>query len=219
MDLLAPIDQYCERTSHGMLAEPLNLFTNLSFIIAGLLILKSVRKSKDLQMRPGCLMLGWLIVSIGIGSALFHSFATFWSMWADILPITSFVLVYLWLVLRHQAKLGVPAIMGVFIGFFTLSFLCARLADPKVANGGEAYFGTWIALFGITCFHWGQRQKQAFYAAGAATLIFGFSLFFRTIDERVCVFWPSGTHLFWHVLNGFVLYGVTKAYMTAPGRS
>lgn len=218
MNFFEPIDQYCERAGHGLLEEPLNLFTNLSFIIAGLLILKSIKKFKAEDLKPGSLLLGRLIIAIGLGSALFHSFANFWSMWADILPIGIFVLAYLWLFLRHVANLGVQPSLLFFIGFFTLSFFCTQLADPTAANGGEAYFGTWIALFGIACFYAGRGQTQAFYAVGSAALIFSVSLFFRTIDQRICASWPMGTHLMWHVLNGVVLFLVTRAYVTAPGR-
>lgn len=219
MDLFEPIDQYCERTAPGLLEEPLNLFTNLSFVIAGLLILKSLKKIKPEDIKPGSLLLGRLIIVIGCGSALFHSFANFWSMWADVVPIGIFVLAYLWLFLRHDARLGVNSSLLVFGGFFTLSFFCTQLADGIAANGGEAYFGTWITLFGIACFYAGRRQAHEFYAVGSAALIFSAALFFRTIDMRICSTWPVGTHLMWHVLNGVVLFLVTRAYAKAPGRS
>ena len=219
MDLFEPIDQYCERTGEGLLGEPLNLFTNLSFVIAGLLILKSLKNIKAQDLKPGSFLLPQLIILIGFGSGLFHSFANFWSMWADIIPIGIFVLVYLWLFLRHDAGLRTPSALLIFVGFFILSFFCTRLADSSAANGGEAYFGTWIALFGITCFYGGRREANKFYRVGTAALIFSASLFFRTVDMRVCQVLPLGTHLMWHILNGMVLFLVTQAYVKAPGRS
>jgi hypothetical protein len=140
-------------------------------------------------------------------------------MWADVVPIGIFVLVYLWLFLRHDAGLSVNSSLLVFGGFFTLSFFCTQLADRIAANGGEAYFGTWITLFGIACFYAGRRQAHEFYAVGSAALIFSAALFFRTIDIRICSTWPVGTHLMWHILNALVLFLVTRAYAKAPGRS
>jgi hypothetical protein len=219
LNLLTPIDQYCERTELGILAEPLNLFTNLSFLIAGFLILKVIKKIKPQEIKPGSKLMAYLIIAIGIGSALFHMFANFLSMWADILPIALFVLVYLWFFLRYEAHVKLLAVIGVFLVFFGLSYACVQLADTTKANGGEAYFGTWIAVFGMACFYWGKRQTREFFSVGSATVIFSLSLFFRTIDMKFCTTWPFGTHLMWHLLNGIVLFMMTKAYVNAPGRS
>lgn len=217
IDPFAPIDQYCERTAEGLLAEPLNLVTNLSFIIAGLSILKFLKNNPHIRQRPGSLLLPILMISIGVGSALFHSLANLWSMWADIIPISIFVLTYLWLFLRYEANVSPFASISFFVGFFILSFFCSKLADNHAANGGEAYFGTWITLFGISCYYGGRGDRRKFLAVGAAALMFSLSLFFRTIDMRLCQQWSSGTHLLWHVFNGVVLFLVTKAYLEYTG--
>lgn len=219
MDPTAPIDQYCERLKPGLFEEPLNLFTNLSFIIAGLLILKLVKKNAPTLRREGSRSLPILIIIIGVGSALFHSAANVWSRWADVIPIAVFVIYYLWLFLRHEVALGWGSITTFFLGFLALSVACANLSNPQVANGGQWYFGTWISLFGISCFYGGRGQRLQFFAVICATLLFSAALLFRTIDLRVCDVWPIGTHLFWHVFNGIALYLVTMAYLTAPGRS
>jgi hypothetical protein len=217
IDPFAPIDQYCERTAQGLLGEPLNLVTNLSFIIAGLSILKFVKKNPHIQQRPGSQLLPVLMITIGLGSALFHSLANLWSMWADIIPIGVFVLTYLWLFLRHEAKVSPLASIMLFVSFFLLSFVCSKLADGQAANGGEAYFGTWITLFGISCYYGGRGDPRKFLVVGSAALTFSLSLFFRTVDMRLCDQWSMGTHLLWHVFNGVVLFLVTKAYLENTG--
>ena len=217
IDPFAPIDQYCERTAQGLLAEPLNLVTNLSFIIAGLSILKFVKNNPHIRQRPGSLLLPSLMITIGLGSALFHSLANLWSMWADVIPISIFVLTYLWLFLRYEAKVSPLASMSLFVGFFLLSVVCSKLADSQASNGGQAYFGTWIALFGISCYYGGRGDTRKFLAVGSAALTFSLSLFFRTVDMRLCEQWSMGTHLVWHVFNGVVLFLVTKAYLENTG--
>jgi len=217
LDPFAPIDQYCERTAQGLLAEPMNLVTNLSFIIAGLSILKFVRNNPHIQQRPGSQLLPSLMITIGLGSALFHSLANLWSMWADIIPIGVFVLTYLWLFLRYEAKVSLFTSIILFVCFFLLSFVCSKLADGQAANGGEAYFGTWITLFGISCYYGGRGDPRKFLAVGSAALTFSLSLFFRTVDMRLCDQWSMGTHLLWHVFNGVVLFLVTKAYLENTG--
>jgi hypothetical protein len=157
------------------------------------------------------------MITIGLGSALFHSLANLWSMWADIIPIGVFVLTYLWLFLRHEAKVSPLASIMLFVSFFLLSFVCSKLADGQAANGGEAYFGTWITLFGISCYYGGRGDPRKFLVVGSAALTFSLSLFFRTVDMRLCDQWSMGTHLLWHVFNGVVLFLVTKAYLENTG--
>jgi hypothetical protein len=68
------IDVYCERIGPGLLAEPLNAVTNASFLIAAwaawLLASRLGRLSPEVW---GLLALS---VAVGIGSGIWHSFAT-----------------------------------------------------------------------------------------------------------------------------------------------
>jgi len=219
MDLWQPIDQYCERTDASLLSEPLNLFSNTGFILAGLIIIKSLKSSPEKTQPPGAWFLASMILIIGFGSGLFHSFANTWSMWADVLPIAIFVFAYLWLFLRqrtHQFRAGA---LVTLTGFLVLSFFVAKLADHQTSNGSESYFGTWIALFGISCFYAGRGEPTNQRRMLLATLLFSLSILFRTMDEAFCYRWPLGTHVFWHLLNSLVLYLVTKAYISTQGRS
>ena len=65
---LQNIDIYCERTSTLLLAEPINLFSNLFFVIVGILLSRRKTDNKILKR------LAYMFVVIGIGSGLFHSF-------------------------------------------------------------------------------------------------------------------------------------------------
>src|SRR5437868_3754651 len=96
-----PVDNYCERTDASFGAEPLNALTNAAFLIAAcaawrlyLQYSHSLRANRN-QIRA-------LIVTIaivGLGSFLFHTIATRWAEWGDVLPILLFMLLYLWLLL------------------------------------------------------------------------------------------------------------------------
>ena len=84
MSLSAPIDIYCERLGPGLLAEPLNLFSNLSFLIAAILATRIYLRERATR---GRLLIVVGLYAIAIGSALFHSFATGWAQLADVIPI------------------------------------------------------------------------------------------------------------------------------------
>lgn len=217
---------YCERgLDPGFWAEPLNAVTNVAFLIAaaaGLMAWQMNRHDLRGNARPAAveLALALLVFVIGIGSFLFHTFATPWAAVADVAPIGLFMIAYLGYALR------------VFVGagwLVTLAALALFLAGMGFAdgvtcggrpclNGSMAYLpalavlvliGGWLAV---------KRHPAArLILAGAA--LFAVSLTFRSLDRTLC---PStalfgrgvwGTHFLWHVCNATLLYLLLRAAM------
>ena len=116
--------------SSAFWAEPINAVTNLAFIIAAILVVMAWRKST--KKSRAVLFLGLWIGVIGVGSFLFHTFATAWSAAADSIPILIFILAYLYLAVRHY--LGAPVWAGVLV---TVAFIPASFAVVPV------FFATW----------------------------------------------------------------------------
>ena len=92
MDWTRTIDAYCERTDASLWSEPVNAVTNLAFIVAALIMW---RRSFGIGR-----VLAALLFLIGVGSGLFHTFATAWAATADTVPIIAFALVYIYLANR-----------------------------------------------------------------------------------------------------------------------
>ena len=88
MDWTQQVDGYCERLDPGLWAEPLNAVTNLAFLIAAFAAWRLVRHDG----LPLAKLLVLILTLIGIGSGLFHTFATIWASLADTLPILAFIL-------------------------------------------------------------------------------------------------------------------------------
>src|SRR5690606_14179232 len=109
------IDNYCERTGPELWSEPLNAITNLAFIIAGLWGLSRARATGAGRTAE---VLCWWVVAIGIGSALFHTFANELTKWADILPIAIFTLAYTLYNLRRFLGFGWGAALAIFVAFY-----------------------------------------------------------------------------------------------------
>jgi Ceramidase len=212
-DLFEHVDQYCERTTSSLLSEPLNFISNLSFFVAGVLLWRQVQGMREADRPAGHKTLIFLIFSISVGSALFHSIAARWAMAADVAPIALFLVAFLFYFLRNVVKVRpLGALTGIFL-FLVMSLFVAKLSNKDVSNGSEFYFGTWIALFGIFCYFSNSGvspSKSSIYKALAA---FTLSLGFRTIDEKYCDLVPFGTHFLWHVFNGFTIFFVTKSYL------
>ena len=106
MDWAEAVDGYCERLGPGLWAEPWNAVTNLAFVLVGLWMWR-----RSAGIGPARVLSAVLVV-IGIGSGLFHTFAQTWAGVADVAPILVFVLLYVWYANRHYWRLG-PVWSGV----------------------------------------------------------------------------------------------------------
>ncbi|MCB0357900.1 MAG: ceramidase domain-containing protein, partial [Bdellovibrionales bacterium] len=83
--LFTHIDIYCERTNNQFWAEPVNACTNIFFVMVGVYLLITLKKMQATSKWLKFLAINCIVV--GLGSFLFHTFANFLTMWADILPI------------------------------------------------------------------------------------------------------------------------------------
>jgi hypothetical protein len=202
--LFEALDNYCERTSAELWSEPINALTNLAFIAAGIWGLILVRRR---QTGGFAETLGWWVIVIGIGSALFHTFANRLTLWMDVLPIALFVFTYTVFNLRRFFRFSWPKTIGLFVAFYVVAGFATWLVPETIraaSNNSTGYlpallgllfFGTWLALRG-------HPAGKYDLAAGA---IFIVSVGFRAIDFRVCDALPIGTHFMWHMLNGLLL--------------
>jgi len=203
-DLFAPIDIYCERVGPGLLAEPLNAVTNLSFLFAGIWGLAAMRRANAGSFAT---LLAWMVIIIGFGSAAFHTFANGLTMLADVVPIGLFTLLYTVFVLRALMALSWPASLAIFIVFYAAAFGLATLVPDWLAQASNGSTGYLVPFLSLLVF--GTLLTATANPAGrtvlAATAVFLVSVAFRSVDHTLCASWPIGSHFMWHVLNGLVL--------------
>ncbi|WP_165219716.1 ceramidase domain-containing protein [Aquisphaera insulae] len=195
------LDFYCERCGPGLWAEPLNATSNVAFLVAALAAWRLARRLRS--MTPGVLVLIGLATAVGIGSALFHTFATPWANVADLAPILAFQLAFLWLYLRRGV--GLHAGMSAALIAVYAAICVGMLAVPPYFNGSILYAPTLLALAGLACYHLRTGQTGRWTLAAAVGVFCG-SLTFRSIDKWICPSFPYGTHFVWHLLNGVLLY-------------
>lgn len=216
-DLHAAIDIYCERTGPEFWSEPANALTNLAFVAAGLWGVAALRRRESDGF---ALLLAWWVVAIGVGSFLFHTFATRLTMWADILPIAGFTLAYTLFNLRRFLGFPWPKALAVFLAFYVAAaLLTAAVPDwlHQASNGSTGYLPPFLALAVFGVWVVGARNPAGWYNIAAAC-IFVVSVSFRALDPHVCEAMPLGTHFLWHTLNGLML-GVVLAAVVRHGTS
>ena len=214
---------YCERGGDpSFWAEPLNAVSNGAFIIAGLVAAWQLARSAraDRALFEWCLVL--LVLVIGTGSFLFHTYATQWAILADTIPISLFMLAYLGFALRRFVGLpwiGVALALLLFYAAiqFAQGLHCSnellpvtRAAGKRCFNGTLGYAPAFAALLLVGGVLLWQRHPAARYLL-AAGLVFFVSMVFRTIDFEVCGLTrfagrALGTHFLWHILNATTLY-------------
>mgnify|MGYP000992347091 FL=1 len=198
------IDMYCERTDPGLWSEPLNVATNLAFLLAAALLWRQAGRGAGRDTRVLILLIG----AVGLGSMAFHTLATRWAALLDIGFIAVFVL------LCHQrfqvralgrsngaANLGV-AVFVVLAGLFVLAI---KQLPTLSQNDSESYLAPFLLL--LVCARqaaprWPEAARWLNRAAG----LFVASLVCRAIDQPLCAVWPAGTHLGWHLINAAMLY-------------
>ncbi|WP_420465748.1 hypothetical protein [Panacagrimonas sp.] len=205
MEWLQPVDLYCERFGPGLLAEPLNALSNLAFVLAGVWV--AARMPLAFAPRPVPLsfnLLAGCIALIGICSGAFHTFATRWAGWLDVLSIALFIYGFAICFARYVldirwslAWIAAPALwaLGVFV---TAPFESGDL------NGSVDYLPALAALSLMTLgLAFRRRPGAAVFALAAA--LFAVSIALRSVDQAWCSRWVWGTHWAWHLLNAGVL--------------
>jgi hypothetical protein len=200
-----PVDMYCERTAAAWNAEPLNAVSNIAFFIAAWAAWRLQRRRPNFAHDGAIRLLCVIIAVVGAGSATFHTVATRWAEWADVIPILVFMIVYCWAILtaffRWPAVLKALATLLLFGATFYLE------ADEfeKVLWGGAMYVPTLVFLMAAGAGIW-RRDADAGKAFFFASGLFALSFAARTLDMPMCPSVPFGTHYVWHLCNAAVLY-------------
>lgn len=196
------VDNYCERLEPGFWAEPVNAVTNAAFIVAAVFAWRALGKDKF----PVARVLTVILCLIGIGSFLFHTFATPWAGTADVLPIAAFVLVYLYAANRYFVGLGKWTSLGLTLLFFPyapLAMFAIQWAIPPI--GSSAAYGTLVVLLLLYAAILRRRLEVVSNGLLVGAAILSVSITFRTIDEPLCPVFAMGTHGAWHILNSIML--------------
>lgn len=200
------LDEYCERLGPGLWAEPLNTTTNLGFVLAAWAVWHLARHRR----RDDGLLLAALLVVVGAGSTLYHTFATPLTRALDLIPILIFQLVFLGLYARRLIGAGRGVTAAGLVVFLAVAL--SGHAAPDVLNGSLIYAPALIVLAALGIYHLTHARREPALMLAAAG-VFAISVTARTLDNALCGAWPYGTHFLWHLLNGVLLYLVARAYL------
>ncbi len=202
MALTDQVDNYCERVGPDFWSEPLNAVTNAAFLIAAVAAFVFWRRKTPGDL-PALVLIA-IVCATGIGSFLFHTFATRWAGLADVIPIALFIHVYLFVALTRFLGLPWWAALGIVAVFFAATPLAGRAVAPFVGSSA-GYVPALMAIF-ITGALFVRRNRELGTQVLLTGAIFALSLALRTLDGPLCDQIAFGTHFLWHILNGVVLF-------------
>lgn len=195
------MDAYCERVGPGLLAEPLNAITNISFIFAAWAAWILAKRTNKLTTKIKVLI--WIGASVGIGSFLWHTLANAWTLILDIVPIVIFIMYYIWLYARNIMRKGILFASLAVVAFLVATYFAFPYA--QFLHGAAVYTPGLLVVLILGAYHALTQKTSRFLLLYTAGVYFT-ALFFRTIDQELCHFMPIGTHFIWHSLIGLVTY-------------
>ena len=196
------MDAYCERVGPGLLAEPLNAVSNVSFLLAAWAAW--VLATRTGALSAGVRVLIAIAASVGIGSILWHTYPTMLTLILDSVPILIFIIWYIWLYARNVIGMRPLFAVASAAAFLLATFLALPFAG--VLHGAFVYTPGLIVTLVLGVLHARDRRRAARFTLLAAAGVYLAALFFRTIDNEVCPVLPIGTHFLWHLLIGLVTY-------------
>ncbi|MGH1452007.1 MAG: hypothetical protein ACRBBV_02460 [Paracoccaceae bacterium] len=204
MDLTQQVDGYCERLSPGLWAEPLNAVTNLAFILVGLWMWW---RSAGVPAARG---LSVILLLIGLGSGVFHTYATQWAGLADVLPILGFILFYIYLMHRDVWRHGIMKSSAFAVGFIPFAAATTPVFTLIPGIGSSAGYMPVPLLIALHAWLLRPAPIARGLAVGAGLLVM--SICFRALDLPLCGVLPIGTHFIWHLLNAVMLGWMIAIY-------
>lgn len=205
------VDLYCERTDPSFWSEPLNALSNVAFLLAAGFVLRVARRTAE-GPAWDAVAFAALIALVAAGSFLFHTLATVWAEWLDVLFILVFIYVFL---ARFLARVAGLRWRGVAVGLVAYGLASKALTAPFAPgsfSGSYSYLPPLLALTGLAWFA-RRRADAGAKRLALAALAFAISLALRTVDLGWCDAWPPGTHFVWHCLNALVLYLAATALL------
>ncbi|MFL2794045.1 MAG: ceramidase domain-containing protein [Paracoccaceae bacterium] len=199
MDLSKPIDIYCERLDIGIWAEPINAVTNIAFILAAIIMWLRCKNLVEGKI------LSFLLLSIGCGSFLFHTYAQTWAAFLDVTAILIFILTYIFVANRRFLVWSkMVSLIGVILFFPYQLLLVSILSNIQFFGSSVQYIPVAILIFiysGLLRKSEPNLSRGLFIGAAILCL----SIISRTVDEPLCSILSVGTHFVWHILNAIML--------------
>lgn len=219
---------FCEALHDGFVRQPANAFSNLAFVLVGLLLIAIARDDwtrgvKDNRMqteRSYPIIFGIAMIVIGVGSFFYHASMTFVSQWFDLMGMylfTTFALVYTYARLRPIRSpmfLLAYAVMNVMLGYLLI-------VNPEVRRQTfAAVVYAIIALEVLVLLVERPKIKMRYFFSALITFAVGYAIWIPDEANLNCN--PSSLiqgHAVWHLLAAVAAFLLFLYYRSENGNA
>ena len=202
-----PNNCFCEPLRDGFIRQPINTYSNLAYILVGLLILAHAR---DAQARANLmsshhaypLIFGGVTMAIGVGSFFYHASLTFVGQWFDLVGMylfASFALLYT--LARLRPMRGTTFAIGYVVMNAMLGYLLVVNPDVRRQVFAAMIYGV-IALEALVLLAERPRMQTRYFIGALSSLAVAYGIWM--LDESRVWCDPSSIlqgHALWHFLT------------------
>jgi len=212
-----PAECFCEAIRPGLVAQPANTWSNVAFVVVGLLIIAhggtntARRPVSPITRRGSAAVYGAAAVVTGLGSMFYHASLTFVGQFCDVLGMYLFAAFILLYAVGRVRPLGGRTFVIAYVA------LNAALAWLLITVPGlRRWLFAALLLAALACESRAQRAAAHIDArwlwAAVATLAVAFVIWILDLTKVLCVpeSWVQG-HAAWHIL-GAVAVGCGYLY-------
>jgi hypothetical protein len=204
---------FCETIGNGLIRQPINAYTNLGYIIVGILILiflnKSKYQAKQISEKSGLIrklfiLFGIAYIAVGIGSFLYHASFIFLGEEMD---DDSMYLIGMFMVLFEYARIKKISTKQFLILYFSFNiFFEIIIYFFPVIRGG--LFALLIAISIIFEIIARERSPiaQEVHLTDKANMLFFVAYFIWILDKTHILCHPDSIiqgHSIWHILTAY----------------
>lgn len=219
---------FCEQARPGAVAEPSNTFSNLAFVLVGLLVLQHGRhtarsappggRNVMLGHRAYPLMYGAALVLLGFGSFFYHASLTTLGRWLDVMGmylLASFIALYNWTRIRPARGMTFAAayvLLNVALG-------AALALNPSIRLrlfSALIWLGIALEVYLLMVRRPAIQYRYYFAALGCFALAYGIWI----LDNELIVcnpYAPLQGHAIWHMLTAVAAGLIYRFYVSENG--
>lgn len=209
-----PSHCFCEHLRNGTVRQPANTYSNLGFVLVGLLIISMIRRDNHTRSSGGTvssnlinntptytLVYGWAVVFVGLFSMFYHASMTFIGQWFDVMAmylLATFILLYA-LARAHQWS-GTRFVILYLISNSVLGWILATAPSIRRYVFGVVLVAGLVAeIYARVRQHPEIQTKYILWSA--FSLILAFTIWILDLKGILC---SSHSliqgHAFWHLL-------------------
>lgn len=202
------MDFYCERINLNFFNEPLNIISNIFFLICSIIIFKRYRKiniNNEFYIFPICVFL------LSFGSSSFHSYPNKFTLLCDIIPIFVFCIFFAFTINKNILKINLTENIFFILIYIFLSLFLPTIVNFDFLNSSQYYLSNFLLLNFYTFIL--KNNKLIIKILIKSVIFFSIALFFRTIDNFICNFLNIGTHYLWHLFSSILLFYLCQIFV------